>query len=556
MEAKKSVDADDIVVDTGEQKIHLLGRYGLKRINEELQRLCKKKDVLLVLVGSGTKAVLRVVSEKWSGPVAVVDKEDIILDQSRAFEEVVQNDNFYWVNEQDVSSALKKLTAWQSEHGYLPFYPLIIPAYLRIDPDYYKQITAFLKASHRFNFWERARYKKFVHDLPRILLITSKYFLMGEVIAVCKRLGIPHHLLQLEDQEIGCEKFVRDFLQAVVEFKPDFVFTINHLGVDREGVLIELLEKLELPLASWFVDNPHLILYLYNKLNSPWTTIFTWDADNIEELKARGFENVYYLPLACDTHRFRPDVAKLYTYGQQDIAFVGNSMFYKVNARLKKIAHYKKLVANYHKVAKEFLKSKERSVNALLKHKFPAQYRQWQKLPDIEKRLDYETMITWEATRIYRELCVQEILPFSPLIAGDRGWLETFGSGSWRWQPELSYYKELPGFYPCFKINFNCTSAQMKGAVNQRVFDVPATGSFLLTDYRYQIENLFVPGKEVVFYRDRREINDLVKFYLARPEKREQIARAAYERVIKDHTYEKRMQFLCEKMKRIYRGKD
>ena len=543
----------DIVVDTGEQKVCLLGPYGFKRMEEEVRQLVKQKQVLPVLVGSGTKEILHTILESWSGPVAIVDKEEKILVQTKVFEEFGQKKNIFWVREHNASRALKKLTAWQMDHGGLPFYPLIIPAYLRIDPKYYKQVVSFLKASQQFNFWERVRYKKFANDQPRLLLITSKYFLMGEVIAACKRLGIPHYLLQLEDQKLGCEKFVKDFLQAVVEFKPDFVFTINHLGVDREGILVELLERLELPLASWFVDNPHLILYMYNNLTSPWTTIFTWDADNIEELKRKGFERVYYLPLASDIFRFRPGIASKDNRWQSDISFVGNSMVAKVRSKLKKIASFQGLLNGYHKVARAFLESKKRSVNLLLKLEFPHLYKEWQRLPDIEKKLEFEAMVTWEATRIYRKLCVKEILPFSPLIVGDKGWQETFGSNDWQWHPELNYYHDLPQFYPCSKINFNCTSAQMKGAVNQRVFDVPATGSFLLTDYRYQIEDLFVPEKEVVFYRDVGEIGEMVRFYLARPEKREKIARAAYLRVKKDHTYEKRIQFLCDKMKEIYK---
>ena len=46
----------------------------------------------------------------------------------------------------------------------------------------------------------------------------------------------------------------------------------------------------------------------------------------------------------------------------------------------------------------------------------------------------------------------------------------------------LNYYKDLPLLYNACKINFNATSLQMKEAVNQRVFDVPACGAFLLTD--------------------------------------------------------------------------
>ena len=77
------------------------------------------------------------------------------------------------------------------------------------------------------------------------------------------------------------------------------------------------------------------------------------------------------------------------------------------------------------------------------------------------------------------------ILDFNPLIVGDPGWKELLkGRDGWRYHSELSYYDDLPDFYPLSDINFNCTSQQMKGAVNQRVFDVPCCNGFLLTDHR------------------------------------------------------------------------
>jgi spore maturation protein CgeB len=92
----------------------------------------------------------------------------------------------------------------------------------------------------------------------------------------------------------------------------------------------------------------------------------------------------------------------------------------------------------------------------------------------------------------------------------------------------------------------------MKEAVNQRVFDVPACGAFLLTDHQGSLDGLFVMDTEVVTYKDKEEIPELVKFYLNNPEKRESIALKARERVLKDHTYKHRLEKVIDIMKGKY----
>ena len=101
-------------------------------------------------------------------------------------------------------------------------------------------------------------------------------------------------------------------------------------------------------------------------------------------------------------------------------------------------------------------------------------------------------------------------------------------------------------------MNFNCTSAQMKGAVNQRVFDVPASGAFLLTDYRRQIEELFEPEKEVVCYHDPEQATDLAAFYLKNDTARQAVVTAALQRVRARHQYEHRLEYICRTMRSVY----
>ncbi|AMD92555.1 CgeB family protein [Desulfomicrobium orale] len=481
-------------------------------------------------------------------PVAVVDLEAPILERTGLREKWAGNPLVFWVDEADPEAALTSLTPWQLEHGGLPFAPVLHPFYARLRPETYRLLDERLRLAGKIDFWSRARHPKFSSSVPRILLLTSKYFLMGELEAACARLGYAACFVQLPSQEVGSQEFVERILAEVLRFRPDFVLTINHLGVDREGVLTGLLARLELPLASWFVDNPHLILYVYENLASDWVTLFTWDADNLDSLRARGFERVHYLPLAVDTHRFSPRRSAF----ARDVAFVGNSMVNKVRSKLRSHDFPRKLTADLESLGQAFMETGELSVSEFLRRDFPEHFTLFQALPGVEARLSFEALITWQSTLMYRLRQVRRLLPFSPLLAGDKGWFELLPASGWSYHEELNYYEDLPAFYPATRINFNCTSQQMKGAVNQRVFDVPACGGFLLTDYRRQLENLFEPGREVICYHEEDEIPELVRHYLSRDAERERIAAAARERILAEHTYDLRLASLVDTMRRIY----
>lgn len=541
----------DIRIEMQGREFQLLGPYGLRRLQGELERIKRETPQnLLVLLGAGTPGYLDLVREKWPGPIAVVDKEDALV-RACGSKELLDSRDFFVVREGEARAAVNRLTRWQLKNEGRPFRVLSLPAYMRLDGDYYRFVYEHLQASRKFDFWAKTRYPRFKEELPRILLITSQYFLMGELQAACRRLGVPHHFLKLPDQELGREEYVQGLLQAVVEFRPDFVLTINHLGVDKEGVLLDLLDKMRLPLASWFVDNPHLILYLYENLNSPWTSIFTWDRDNLPTLRDRGFENPTFLPLATDSERFASMNGRIKP--KNDLAFVGNSMVHKVGSKFRDSILTPALKKSYPRVAGKFNSSDELSVEKCLEVNFPELWADFKSITDVEDRLRYETMVTWEATRVYRAGCVRRLLDFQPIIAGDDGWRDILAdSNCWTWRRELNYYTELPFFYPQNRINFNCTSAQMKGAVNQRVFDVPVSGSFLLTDYRRQMDELFEPERETACFSDPEEIPDLIRYYLKNPGKREKMVRAARERILSEHTYEIRLQKLMRSMQELY----
>ncbi|MFW5488826.1 MAG: CgeB family protein [Desulfovibrio sp.] len=540
---------------------HLCGRSGPLTEQRPIRAFLADAlatDCLPVLLGTGLGYGLELLLEKTEPalPVAVIDREAVISQISGTAERYRNHPRVTWIASDSPKDALKALTKWQMEHGNRPLVPLHHPVYLRLDADFYGTLRRSLEASRSFDFWGKARYAKFKSWPPRILLLTSQYFLMGELKAACERMQVPHQLLDIGAKELGREEFVEDLLQAVLNFRPDFVLTVNHLGVDREGILSDLLEKLGLPLASWFVDNPHLILSMYSKLVNPWTTLFTWDVDNIPTLRALGFEHVFHLPLAADVQRFRPQPnAQVPKEWKTPVSFVGNSMVIKTRRRLEAADPSPDLTKAYPSLAHEFGKSRHRNAADFLHQRHPELVDGYESLATPERKLAFDTLITWESTRQYRTSCVRAMLPFTPLIVGDPGWKETFADEgtAWRWHKELSYYTDLPLFYPCSRINFNCTSLQMKGAVNQRVFDVPTCGAFLLTDHRDQIEELFEPGREVAVYKSPAEATDMARHYLEHPEERQAVTQAARKRVLAQHTYEHRMEKLMRAMFNIYK---
>lgn len=88
--------------------------------------------------------------------------------------------------------------------------------------------------------------------------------------------------------------------------------------------------------------------------------------------------------------------------------------------------------------------------------------------------------------------------------------------------------------YNSAKIVLNVTNwdPERYVALNQRVFDVPATGAFLLTDYSPELEEHFRLGEEIVCYREVDELKDKARYFLANDAQRQKVAQAGYRKAL------------------------
>jgi hypothetical protein len=110
--------------------------------------------------------------------------------------------------------------------------------------------------------------------------------------------------------------------------------------------------------------------------------------------------------------------------------------------------------------------------------------------------------------------------------------------------------EELLRLYNTSKIVLNVTNWDPARyvALNQRVFDVPATGAFLLTDYSPELEEHYRLGEEIVCYRDVEELRDKARHFLAHDAERERIAAAGYRKALTLPTIRDRMRRVIERV--------
>ena len=123
-----------------------------------------------------------------------------------------------------------------------------------------------------------------------------------------------------------------------------------------------------------------------------------------------------------------------------------------------------------------------------------------------------------------------------------------------RFTPEL-FAKIVAGS----KINVNLhSSAAHEGidpgcdAINPRVFEIAACGGFQLCDPAAGLQQFFDFERELPIYRSLPELRGKIDHFLARPEACREIAAAARDRVLREHTYEHRAAHMLDLVLKAY----
>jgi spore maturation protein CgeB len=414
------------------------------------------------------------------------------------------------------------------------------------------------------------------------LVIDAGYFLVREIANALQELGHQAVILRLPTSAGGAlqgarnyVEFLKDLVESVRRLRPDALLTVNHLGFDREGILTHLLERMRLPTLVWYVDSPRYIFQNPAGNVSPWVAVFTWDRSYLPWLREMGMEHVHYLPLATDPGLFAGPLAhsdlKLWRFPDQEqtdpLVFVGDSMEAAVSKAANKLPMavvsdgVPEKAVPILEVCDGFVDFTQEAGRDLpvwqaASHLDP-QMAQKLGFDSPELKQNFESLLALTATRRRRTEFIKNLAAIpsaGPLVIyGDPGWKRILADDSRKlpaWVqviPSADYYLELPQIYHAAGAVLNLTSLQMPSGLNQRCYDVPAAGGFLLTDRREALAEQFDPERELVTFDSLPEMLEKWEYFRRRPDQRQEIINRGRRRVLSEHTYQRRLSEMLER---------
>lgn len=291
-------------------------------------------------------------------------------------------------------------------------------------------------------------------------------------------------------------KLREHLLQVISKEKPDLIFYLEgDLSREVQKEMKQVAEKNGAK-TLWWVSDDH---WMFNRLSKKIAPYFHWvattDSEAVSKYHKIGFHNIIHSQWACNQFYYQPqNLPKIY-----DVTFVGQPH----GKRRENIERIKKAgvdvkcwgygwpngVLPQNDMVKVFSQSKINLNFSMSSGKI------WKNFAQIFLRREGE--------RRNRERIVID----SPVL-----WWDNFHSFLGTFRPQ----------------------------VKVRHFEIIGCGGFCLTDDADNLRDYYEDGKEIVIFKDINDCIEKIKYYLAHDEERERIARAGYERTIRDHTYEQR----------------
>ncbi len=296
-------------------------------------------------------------------------------------------------------------------------------------------------------------------------------------------------------------------IQTVEEQKPDLLFTFLFTDELKKETIEHITKKTKTKTFNWFADD-HWRFSIYSKYWAPlFTRVSTTDSKAVAKYKAIGVD-VIKTQWACNNLRFKD--LKIEDSGSAtkkfaDITFVGK----KYGSR-----------GSY--------------IEALKQAGLPAE--------GYGKGWESGIVSNDEMQNIFTHSKINLNFTESPYTTAKERlkFLAKF------------FVKKEQGKYKFNNQSILASLQSFVGAqrrqIKARIFEIPAMGGFLLTGDADNLSEYYVDGKEIAIFKNQSEMLEKCRYYLAHEEERKAIAKAGYERTLREHTYEKRFAEIFKQM--------
>lgn len=294
-------------------------------------------------------------------------------------------------------------------------------------------------------------------------------------------------------RKFGYNKMNQKLLETVEEEKPNICFFVLLNGFLEKEVVRKITEKDKITTLNWFTDDH----WAFDNFSRHWAPFFNWvvttDLNSFPRYKKIGYKNIIRSQWGFNHLLYKPlNLPKIY-----DVSFVGQPY-----------GNRKQIIKKLEKAGIKV---------ACFGNGWP------------RGKISLEEMI-----KIFSQTKINLNFANSSVMINPKYIIKIFFKKRIDKSIKVDNPKNWIG-------NMKSLLARGKKQIKDRNFGVPACSSFLLTDYMEDLKEYYEIGKEVVCFKNIEDLIYKIKYYLKHNKKRESIARAGYERTIRDHSYEKRL---------------
>ena len=348
------------------------------------------------------------------------------------------------------------------------------------------------------------------------------------------------------------EQFENALRAKLEEEKPDLVFSFNYYPLISKTVQ-SVYDSLKTRYVSWVYDCPHISLYSYTLIN-PCNAVFLFDSTMYRTFALQNISTVHYLPMAASVRRLDaletpPAVWQKY---QSRIGFVGGlyteqHTFY--DRMREKLDDYTRgylegaMRAQMHVDGINFM---EDILNDRIHSGMQSAMPLSPNADGVESTqyMYAQYFLNRKITQTERSEIIRMIGKKYPMTLYTRD--RSFHAEGVTVRGPVDYFREFPLVVKCTDINLNISLRSIVTGIPMRIFDIMGAGGFVLTDYREDMLQFFVPGEDYVYYESREDLLEKLEYYLSHDDERRRIAESGHEKIAQAHTFDHRVREILD----------
>lgn len=359
--------------------------------------------------------------------------------------------------------------------------------------------------------------------------------------------------VELYDKRITLQQYIEAEGQELTDFlqKHDFDAVITH---NFSPMVSDACKVCQVKYIAWIFDSPQIELYtksFYNKCNY----FFVFDKKECERLAVRKPLHLHHMPLAANVSK-----AAMLDISEQDekeygceISFVGG--LYEMNAWNRNLAVIPEDIQREMEKwieQKIFRWEKDEGLFGCLTKDDGRRIQEKCYLGEwididaeyfLENQLLVRKMAELERTCILNELATR--YPVHLYTGSNTRTLQNVIC-----HPPVDYSEIAPKIFHLSRINLSITLRSIETGAPQRIFDIMSVGGFVMSNYQEELEELFVPDKEIVLFHSLEELFDKVEYYRNHEEERIRIAMNGYQKVRDCYSYPVALRRILEQVQK------